>query len=202
LGVELKFSFVSIGDNGRVEGSEGVGINSKVSDMLDVWVEALESITEFCIAGEEGDGTIREGCKEGVELGIMICESKVIIWESLLTRVEYSIFFRLKISCELLLLLLLLTGFELSIFWLKRYSSNSEFLFNGLVFLNTFLGFSIPLNFEGLVEKGGCGGGCLNMNAFVLSVTLCLDIPNCFLLINNESAVKGSNSVLLAIKEV
>jgi hypothetical protein len=75
-------------------------------------------------------------------------------------------------------------------------------LFNGLVFLNTFLGYSIPLNSRGLVERG-CIRGLLNANAVILSIiTLCLDIPNCFLLINNESAVRGSSSALLAIKEV
>jgi hypothetical protein len=114
-----------------------------------------------------------------------------------LIGVEYSIFFMSKMSCELLLLLLLL-GFELSIFWLKRYSSISEFLFNSLVFLNTFLGFSIPLNSRGFVE-----GSLLNVNtAVVFVVILCLDILRHFLLINNESAGRGSGSALLAIKEV
>jgi hypothetical protein len=113
LDIELIFSSNSIRDNSRVEGSEGVEINSKVSDILDTWVEALESITKLCIAGKEEDGTIGEECEEGAELGIMICESDVNISRSFLTRVEYFIFFRSKISCELLLLLLV--GFELSI---------------------------------------------------------------------------------------
>jgi hypothetical protein len=193
----------SIGDNGGVEGSGGVGINSKVSNILDTWVEVLEFITELCIAGEKKDGTIGERCEEDVELSIMICESEVIISKSFLTGVEYFIFFGLKMSCELLLLLLLLlVGFELSIFWLKRYSNISEFLFNGLVFLNTFLGFSIPLNSRGLVKRG-CRRDLLNVNTIVLSVvTLCLDILNHFLLINNESTARDSDSASLVIKEV
>jgi hypothetical protein len=73
-----------------------------------------------------------------------------------------------------------------------------EFLFNGLVFLNTSLGFSIPLNLGECVEEG-----LSNVNTGVFSVpTLCFDNPRRFFFINNESAERGFNSVSLVIKKV
>jgi hypothetical protein len=56
LGLELLYSSDRIRDSGGVEGNGRVEISSKVSKMLDVWVEVLESTTELCIAGDEEDG--------------------------------------------------------------------------------------------------------------------------------------------------
>jgi hypothetical protein len=54
------FSSNRIEDNGGVEESGRVGISSKVSNILDIWIEVFESITELCIAGEEEDGMFSE----------------------------------------------------------------------------------------------------------------------------------------------
>jgi hypothetical protein len=111
--------------------------------------------------------------------------------------VEYSIFFESKMSCKLLVLLLFL-GLLLLRLWSKKNSRILEFLFKGLVFLNTSLDFSMLLNSGGFVEEG-----FLNVNTGVFSVVvLCFDISRCFLLINNESAGRGSDSGLLTTKEV
>jgi hypothetical protein len=81
---------------------------------------------------------------------------------------------------------------------LKRNSSISEFLFRDLVFLNTSLGFSMPLNSRGFVKEG-----LSNVNAEVLSVlVLCLLIPRHFLFISNESARGGSGRDSLVTKDV
>jgi hypothetical protein len=108
LVVVLMFFSNRIRDNSGVEKSGRVEINSKVSDILDAWVEVFESITEFCIAGEEKDGIFGEKWEEKAELSTKVCESEVTICERVWIGVEYSIFFISKISCELLLLLLLL----------------------------------------------------------------------------------------------
>jgi hypothetical protein len=60
LGLELLLSSDKIGNSGRVGGSGGSGgveISSKVFNILDAWIETLESTTELCITGEEEDGT-------------------------------------------------------------------------------------------------------------------------------------------------
>jgi hypothetical protein len=127
----------------------------------------------------------------------MVCESDINICGEGIIGVEYLIFFGLKISCVLLLLLLLL-GLLLSIFWSKKNSRILEFLFKDLVFLIMSFGFSMLLNSGGFVEEG-----FLNANVEDFSVVvLCLDIPRHFLFINNESVERGSSRALLTTKDV
>jgi hypothetical protein len=81
-------------------------------------------------------------------------------------------------SCALMKLLLLL--------FLERNARILEFLFKGLVFLITSLGFSILLNSGGFMER------ILDGNVLGFSNTnLCLDISRHFLFTNRESVCGG-----------
>jgi hypothetical protein len=103
---------------------------------------------------------------------------------------------RLKIFLELLDVLGLELLLLLSSFWSKKNSRISVFLFKGLFFLITSLGFSIPLYSSESVELR-----FWKANADVFSVLiLCLDNPRCFLFVSNESAGRVSGSGLLVIK--
>jgi hypothetical protein len=93
---------------------------------------------------------------------------------------------------DLLLLLLLLSSF-----WSKKNSRIFVFLFSGLFFLITSLGFSISLYSSGFVVEGFS-----KVNADVLFVFLCLDKPRCFFFINSESTERSCDRGSLVMKTV
>jgi hypothetical protein len=112
-------------------------------------------------------------------------------------RVVYSIFFGLKMSSILEVLVLFLLLLLLLSFWSKRNSRILVFLFNGLFFLITSLGLSIPMNSSGFVEEG-----LLKANAVFSVFILCFDKLSHFFLINSESTGSACGNGSLAVKTV